>query len=93
MQTLPHGYVQNMRLSAVDLVLETLADLERRNLAGRDVDGFLGLGIATLAGGTLFGLKSAETDEDNLLATDEGFFDGRDDGIESRFAEIGRAHV
>ena len=67
-----------MPLDLLDSVLESLAGLEHGNLAFGDLDGFLGLGVETGAGGTDLALKGAETDKLDLAAGGDFSNDGID---------------
>ncbi len=67
-------------------VLELLSGLERRGLAGRNLDLFTRLWVAPLASGALAHLEGAETDNRDLLAAIQSLTDDVDEGVHSLFA-------
>ena len=65
--------------------LESLAGKELHNRASRDLDGFIGAGIAASAGGTLHDLEAAEAHQRDGVAGGEAFRNGRNHRIEGLF--------
>ena len=68
--------VRERLLTLVDLVLQLFAGNELGNALGRDLDGFLGFGVDTLAGRALHGQERTEADQLNLVTLLEGVFYG-----------------
>src|SRR5690606_29388812 len=64
-----------------DCLLERLARLEGRHLAGRDLDHGAGGGVDSLAGGPVADLEGAEADQRHLFAFDQGLFDRAQDRL------------
>ena len=65
--------------------LESLAGKELHNRASRDLDGFIGAGIAASAGGTLHDLEAAETHQGDGITGGEAFRNGRNHSVEGLF--------
>ena len=55
------------------LILQSLAGLENRILAGRDLDLFPGLGVAAHTGGPLLHFEGTKPDQLDLVALNQSF--------------------
>ena len=65
--------------------LESLAGKELHDSAGRDLDLFVGAGIAASARGALHDLEAAEAHQSDGVAGSKAFRNGRNDSIKSFF--------